>query len=186
VRSWAEQSAETGIRLESETMKSNFNETIGFIALTRNDTSYSSYRMRDIHGSFTQKYRIVKDFHAYLEEGLGWAAKKPENVPFRAVDPDSSIYTYLKQGLLWEAFDRGFAEASYTVSLVNIPGELDYRMASGYPGGLTHIVSVSADVKTGDHLSINLGYRTDFNKPFSAAKFLPASHTLSMEVKAFL
>ena len=183
---YTEQSLQTGIGVNKTFDRWSLEHELDWITLTRIDSTATSYKFYDVGATIQQKYRLVGEWYVYLEEGAGWARENALDVASPPLPLDSSVYGHLKPGIQWKPISIGWAEAAYTYSVVTIPGTLDYRIAGGNDGGETQSITVSADVKTGNHLSINASYRTDFNKPIGAANYSVPSHTLSLEVKAFL
>jgi hypothetical protein len=140
---------------------------------TLSDTRFT---VTDASADPTQKYLFPVDIGISLAETGGWASKAAE----------SGWYFLVRPALSWEPKNKGTAEASYTFASVNIPGTLDYAMAQGFEGGITHRIDVHADVKMGEHFSLGASYRGQFAKRLGMSDYDKPLHVVSMEVKALL
>jgi hypothetical protein len=127
----------------------------------------------------TEKYLFPFDIRAYTEETGGWAQKTGSA-------PGRGWYASVRPGFNWQPAAKGWADASYTFSYVNIPGEIDYRMAGGYTAGLSHVINVFADIKMGQHFSISANYRGELVKRLGQGNYDKMTNTMTMEVKAML
>lgn len=146
--------------------------------------------VQDRYVDLTQKFNVISDFSLFIEETAGWAKKKggrDTSTPQGSTNAGSNMYFKIRPGCTFQPKERGFAEASYTLSYVDIPGTLDYRMAQGYNGGISHTIEVFIDVMVGKHISIGGNYRGEYNKPLDKnAVFGEGLHVVSLEVKAYL
>jgi hypothetical protein len=138
-------------------------------------TSSNSYSVVDRHALATQRYTFPRDIGIYVKETGGWAQKSGSQ---------GGWYYRVSPGITWQPARKGSAEASYTWSLVNIPGTLDYRMAQGFSQGLTHTVDVVAHINVGTHFDMDFSYRGELGGVNSYAK--NGLHVASMQMKAFL
>lgn len=71
-------------------------------------------------------------------------------------------------------------------SVVNLPGDLDYRIARGFGSGLSQVFSVVSEIQVGKNFSVNGTYRGELRKLTPESGYEPPQHTLSLQVKAFL
>jgi hypothetical protein len=89
-------------------------------------------------------------------------------------------------GILCRVKEKGTIDGSYEMSVVTIPGELDYRIARGFESGITHVLSLTIDIQIGSHISIVGTYRGEFNRLLGVKDYGKIEHTASFEMKAFL
>ena len=186
IRSYQEPGIESGLNLELRSGKWTFGDETRFSYFFHDDTLERDFYIRDVNTVPMQKFRIGKSFDIYLKECIGWARKDDRLSILKTASIDSSIYMQLNPGVSWQPFDRGWAEISYTLSSVKLPGELDYRVARGFGPGLSHVFSVSADIQTGEHFSVNCSYRGELRRAIGEDNFGPGEHTLALQIKAFL
>lgn len=136
----------------------------------------TDFDVTDISGLLEQKRLIVHHISAYARETVGWASR----------DDASGWYGSIGPGLSWQPPGKGWADVSYVFAYVDIPGDLDYGMAGGYRGGITHRIDVRADVRIGDHFELGGSYRGEFVKPLEGDRYEDGLHVISAEVKALL
>jgi hypothetical protein len=139
-----------------------------------------NFTVRDVSLELTEKYLFLWDLHLYLKEVGGWARK---NGPLLAQEGN---YGQLRPGVNWQPATAGWADASYSLTYVGIPGDLDFRMARGFGAGLTHSIDISIDIKIGAHFNASASYRGELRKPAGQESYDKALHVVSLEVKAFL
>jgi len=184
IRSYKESALETGINLDTRKNRWTFGTETRFQRMFHDDTSSKySYSFKDINIEFQQKFRIGNTTEIFLKECLGWA-RKYDTLKTGSIPSDSSIYYQIKPGLSFRPFGKGWAEASYTFSKVNLPEGADYRMARGNASGISHIISFIIDIQAGEHFLINGTYRGEFNRSANISESV--NHILSLEAKAFL
>jgi hypothetical protein len=126
-----------------------------------------------------QKFEILPVLHIFTRE-TGGRASRDRNIS------EWGYYAIGRPGIRFQPRERGFAEASYAVSWVDVPGAMDWRMALGHSSGLSHTISIFSDIRAGQHFSIGGSWRAEFNRPRSSGSFNKAVHVVSVEVKAFL
>ena len=73
-----------------------------------------------------------------------------------------------------------------TWSMVPFTGNEDYRMARGFPGGESHQVVVTSDVKVSKRFLINGSYRFDIRKEPGNARFDPPNNVFTLEVRVLM
>ncbi len=155
-------------------------------ALNRDgDYPSGTYEVDDKSVSFSQQFTPTDALSLFIRETAGYA-EKTSFFSTGEQDLNKGNYFSVQPGITFLSNKKGFAEASYTMSLVDIGGELDYRMAGGLKDGLSHIISIFADLQIGKHFSLNAQYRGEFNKPYGEKTFDKGLHSVSMEIKAFL
>jgi len=137
--------------------------------------SGTSFILKDQSVELTQKRQLPEDFELYVKEAVGRAVKDDSIGPYYRLTP----------GVTWRPVDRGWGEASYTFSNVDL-STLDYRIARGAPSGISHTIDVMADIRFGDHFSANVAYRGEMVRPRGHADYNPGLHVVSVGVKAFL
>ncbi len=136
----------------------------------------SSFSVRDIGGTLTEKYLCAHEIRLYVKETVGWARKNNER----------GWYAVVRPGISWQPKEKGWAEASYSFAYVKIPGTLDYAMARGFRGGLNHRIDIRADVRLGKHFMLGGGYRGELVRPLGEDEYEKGLHVVSVEVKALL
>ena len=186
IRSYQEAGIESGLHLEFAKNKWIVSDEVRYTYIAHDDTLSQDFRITDIHTVLSQRYRIAKSWEIYLKECIGWAYKENQIQSKANSGRDSTLYIQLNPGFSWRPFSRGWAEASYTLSIANLPSDIDYRMARGFSAGLSQVISISADVLTGEHFSIGGSYRGEMKKLPGLKEYEPPEHVFSIEVKAFL
>jgi hypothetical protein len=184
IRSYREPGIQSGFNLELKRGRWTFRDETKHLYFFRDDSLESDFYVRDLNTELTQSFRIGDAFDIYLKECAGWARKDNRSTLRRKVSVDSCVYLQINPGLSWAAFDKGWLEASYALSIVNIPGELDYRIARGFGSGLSQVFSVASEIQIGKHFSVNGSYRAELRRV--DMENLPGLHTLSLQIKAFL
>ncbi len=149
------------------------------------DYMSGSYDVEDRSVSFSQQFNPVVAFSIFLRQRAGHA-QKSNNSLLSEQSVNRGNYFSFQPGITFLSGERGFAEASYTMSMVDIGGDLDYRMAGGLSNGISHVMSIFADIKIGKHFSLNAQYHGEYNKPHGNKVFDKGIHSVSMEIKAFL
>jgi hypothetical protein len=135
--------------------------------------------IKDQYVEFLERYEMFPDFFVFAKETVGRAAK----------DRTERLWGqyYIGQpGIRFQPRDRGFAEATYTITFVDMDGATDYRMAQGYSPGLSHTISVFADIRIGSNFSVSGNYRGEYNRPLKSGSFNEGMHVVTLEVKAYL
>lgn len=158
--------------------------THGF-SIIHDDTVLTDYKISDFNTEFTEKYRLKNDFEVYLKECLGWAGQTNVNAN-STLFSDSSFYYQINPGVAWKPGAAGWADVSYTYSSVNIPENLDFRLARGFSPGLSHVITISINLQFGNHLMLNGSYRGELRKTRHDSSFDKGDHSVSLEIKAFL
>ncbi len=186
IRSYQENSIESGFNIQVKHGKLTFSDESRFCYVFHDDSLIQDFYVRDFNTLLEQKLNLANKFDIYIQQCIGWARKDDPRSKDKPVKPDSSFYIQLNPGFQWQPFEQGFAEASYMLSFVPIPGELDYRMARGISAGLSHVVSIAANFQIGKHFSLSGSYRGEMNRLPGKTTFEKGMHTVIMEMKALL
>lgn len=124
-----------------------------------------------------ERFYFTSFLSAFARERVGWAKRDPQS------DETGSGYYYrIQPGLTFESTGKGWAEASYTWSRVDINGPVEFPMAQGFGRDISHVLDVIVDITVGDHFSISAGYRGERNE-YLDEKWL---HVVSTELKGYL
>jgi len=136
----------------------------------------TTFALTDLGIDCSQRYRIAGAFHATLGEQAGWAARSAQ----------SGWYGVVRPGVLWKGAERGTATLEYAFAYVDVEGQLDYSLAKGFAGGMTHRIDSRARVQLGEHFQLSGGYRGSWEKPLNRDAFLRPLHALTTEIRAML
>jgi hypothetical protein len=186
IRTYKEPSLLTGFNINGKKKKFSIDNETQYSYFLHDDSLESDYYIKDFHTTLKEKIELFTNVELYLEECLGWARQYTQEEKNRPVSFDSSIYVQISPGIEWRPFNRGLAEASYTLSYVTLPGEIDYRIARGFSSGLSHLFLISASIQVGKHFSVFGNYRGEIFKPQGQTAKIPPEHTVSVEMRAFL
>jgi hypothetical protein len=188
IRSYSEGSMEARLEADRTIGQWNVGGAINLLSLSHDDTmgTGSSYSVADRRLELSQKYRLFEGASLQLLEVAGLANKTIGNSSSPAASLDSSLYYQIAPSFSWLLAKKGELSALYTYSVVPLPGEIDYRMARGFFGGVSHQVTITTDIKMGEQLLIIGSYRGDLRKPVNASGFDPANHVFSLEVRVFM
>ncbi|MFP4681971.1 MAG: hypothetical protein ACLFQB_15975, partial [Chitinispirillaceae bacterium] len=189
LRGHREKIFETGMVVDRETDQLLLSAEPHYVFVNRENSttnvssSYGSYNLHDAGMEFKQSVKPSESVEFYVREKMGQAFRTEPGQTHRP-SLDSTFYYQIEPGISWRPANRGVAELSYTFSHVPHPGELDYRMAGGYSSGVSHIVSLFADLRTGKHFNLSGAYRMETVKGIGEDRYSPASHVFSLQVKA--
>jgi hypothetical protein len=192
-RSYNESGPKIGIKIEQNLKKILFGLDANYQKIDRSERLKSdTTTIRDRHLIFSQRYYFAPAFSLFSNETIGSADKK-QPITFPSGLSDSLIQGYyfkLQPGLTLRIPGKGWAELSYTWSNVIFDEFIEYPMAQGLRGGISHSVDFAIDFSVGDHFTIGGSYRGDYNdsrysKSKNKAK-MKMLHLVSMEIKAFL
>lgn len=186
IRSYREPGVQAGLDFEYRKGRWTIGDKTGYLHFFRDDSLERDFHVRDINTELVQTLRITGTLDIYLKECAGWARRDYESTVKQSMSLDSCTYFQLSPGLSWRAFDRGFLDASYVFSVVNLPGDLDYRVARGFGSGLSQVFSVVSEIQVGKNFSVSGTYRGELRKLTPESGYEPPQHTLSLQVKAFL
>jgi hypothetical protein len=169
----------------------SFDNRLRWYGLVHDDTLRrarygNDFSLVDFSARFTQTRHLDGMFDVSLRECGGWARQKNVSGSVPAAPPDSSWYLQLTPGAAWLAGARGRVEADYTISWVTVPGDHDYRIASGFASGISHVINVFGDVKIGKYFMLNASYRGEIFGRRRGAPPQPGRHAMSLEVRAYL
>jgi hypothetical protein len=188
IRSYRERSIDSRLETERPIRRFTVGGALNLLALKHTDTTGASdmnYSIVDRRFEFSQKYRIGEKFRLTLLEAAGIAQKSTAGS--QATAPlDSMFYYQIVPGLIWQPGAKGSLQATYTYSVVPLSGDIDFRMARGFQGGISHQANISSDIKIGERLMILGTYRGDLHKAIGAAAFEKPNHVFSLEVRAFM
>ena len=161
------------------------------LALAHDDTSTAfvngDFYLHELSATFSQMKPVGRLFEISLKECGGWARQAKTKLANTGIGTDSTLFMQLTPGLAWNIGDRGRVEGAYTFSLVGLPREHDYRIASGFASGISHLITVFANVRIGKYFSLTASYRGEiFRERDDGEPVNPPQHVVSMEVQAFL
>jgi hypothetical protein len=160
------------------------------LALSHDDTVVSfnagDYYLHELSTTFTQVKPLGTFFELSLKECGGWARQAGVSLRSTGARADSALFVQLSPGAAWIPGDRGRVETEYTFSMVNLPGGHDYRIASGFASGLSHLITVMGNVRIGKYFSLNASYRGEIFQKRDGEPAEPPRHVVSMEMQAFL
>lgn len=187
IRGYSEGSVET--RLESDRIARfwTFGGALNLLSLNHEDTAgTNNYSVYDRRLELSQKYRLSNRTSLSLQEIAGLAHKSAGPSAGGPLPFDSILYFQIVPSFSWQPAGKGDVTILYTYSAVPFTGEIDYRMARGFSGGVSHRVLMTADIKMGNRFLIVGSYRGDIRKPVNAAAFEQANHLFSLEVRLFM
>lgn len=188
IRSYYETGVTTGFSIEQSGNRLTLDNEAAYLTLFRDDTllQIGDFYLRDLHTTPQETYHVTDLLNIYCRETIGWARQDKPSERSKKRPFSSSSYIQITPGISWRPFGRGWVDGSYTFSQVNLPANLDYRIARGFAAGTSHVISVTADVQTGKHFSIGGSYRGEMVRSAGADAFGPGNHVFSFEVKAYL
>jgi hypothetical protein len=185
IQTYTEPGIDLGLQFELDKEKYYAGMNAHTFSIIHEDSVLTNYKISDLNTELTEKYRFKNDFDVYLKECIGWAGQR-DIKSNRTIFSDSSFYYQISPGVTWRPGTAGWAEASYTFSSVNIPENLDFRLARGFSPGLSHVITINVNLQFGNHLMLNGSYRGELRKLKNESSFDKGDHTVSMEIKAFL
>ena len=187
IRSYVEGSIETRLESDRTAHLWTFGGALNLLSLNHDDTTgINNYSVYDRRLELSQKYSIFSGASLSLLEIAGLAHKTIGHSATRSVPIDSIFYYQIVPSFSWHPAQKGDFTVLYTYSAVPFSGEVDYRMARGFLGGISHQVMISADIKMGERFLVIGNYRGDVRKPINAMGFEPANHVFSLEVRVFM
>jgi hypothetical protein len=187
IRSYDEGSIETRLETERPVGRWTLGCALNLLSLKHDDTTGADhYAVYDRRLELSQNYRIFNGATLSLLEVAGLAHKSTTITSGGAVPFDSLFYFQIAPSFSWQPTQKGNVSALYTYSVVPLPGEIDFRMARGFLGGVSHQLTITADVKMGERLLVIGTYRGDLRKPVNLTAFEPANHVFSLEVRVFM
>lgn len=187
IMSYIEGSMETRLEINRIVNQWTLSGALNLLSLNHEDTTGTdNYSVYDRRLEFSQKYRLFKGANFSLLEVAGLAHKTSDPPANQAVPFDSTFYYQIVPSFSWQPTQKGSLTAIYTYSVVPLSGDLDYRMARGFLGGISHQITINADIKMGDRLLLIGSYRGDVRKPINALSFNPANNVFSLEVRVFM
>lgn len=155
-----------------------------WIFVEHDDSASSNYKFSDLNSELTEKIHLPRDFELYLKECAGMAFFPNDHNTQLSLD--TNTYYQINPGITWKPGLKGWVDASYTFSLVNLPENSDYRLARGFSAGSSHVFNVTIELQFGNHFSMSGSYRGELGKDPGSDSFDSKDHTVSLEVKAFL
>jgi hypothetical protein len=187
IMSYIEGSIETRLEINRIINQWTLSGALNLLSLNHEDTTGTdNYSVYDRRLEFSQKYPLFKGTNFSLLEVAGLAHKTSDPPENQAVPFDSTFYYQIAPSFSWQPTQKGSLTAIYTYSVVPLSGDLDYRMARGFLGGISHQIAINADIKMGDRLLLTGSYRGDVRKPINAVSFNPANNVFSLEVRVFM
>lgn len=161
--------------------------TIRFLSFFHDDTSTTAssydYHLRDLHAQFTPTRHLPAGFDVSLMSCIGWALQNSTGAISRENLFDRTLYGQAAPSVAWMPHSGGRVEIEYVFSLVDVPASHDYRIARGFSSGVSHTISVIANVRAGKYFMVNGSYRGEL---YGNGSDQPDEHVMSLEVQAFL
>lgn len=189
VRSFRETSLHGELTLEHDTADRSIEGSLRMLLVHHEDTLLSTYEsnyaIRDFSALVAVRRTLQKIFELSISGCAGIAAQTEGATapPLGALD--STTYFQFTPGAALLPPGGGRFEADYTLSLVNISGNRDYRIARGFASGLSHTITASASMQAGKYFMISGSYRGEIFGEASGVR-RPAEHVMSLEVQAIL
>ena len=160
------------------------------LALSHDDTSAfaleGDYFLHELSAAFTQVKPLGSHFELSLRESGGWARQAETSLRTSGVAGDSTLFMQITPGGAVLLGERGRIEGSYTFSLVNLPREHDYRIAGGFSSGMSHLITLMANVRVGKYFTLSASYRGEIFRSRNGEAVEPPRHVVSMEMQALL
>ena len=190
MRGYREAGIETRLEFERPVRRLTFGAAADLIGADHRDTTPgNSYSFYDRRLELTQKCGLFRGASATLLEVAGVGRETPEGVTQAAWSLDSvshHLYCQLAPSVSWQPTAKGSVGAMYTLSKVPPDGAADFRMARGFSSGVSHQITVTADVKVGSRFLINGSFRGDIRKQPGKSDFEPANNVLSLQMRVFM
>ncbi|MBD3315873.1 MAG: hypothetical protein GF344_08810 [Chitinivibrionales bacterium] len=143
-------------------------------------TYSDTFSIVDRHVTLTERLELGPRWSLFCRETIGKSRRWGD------IDSANGSYYILQPGVTFHPPGKGIAELSYSFANVDIGGPLDYRMALGREGGVSHLIEAYANINVGEHFSLGGTYRAEWVRPFDDKVFRDGIHMFSMEVKAHL
>ena len=189
IRGYRESSVESRLETERPVKRFSLGAAVNLLSLVHADTSGAGdldYSLADRRLELSQKYRLLGSVTLSLLEVAGTAQKYGSSASAQSLPLDSTFYYQIVPGLSWQPGSKGSLQATYTYSVVPLTGDIDYRMARGFQGGVSHQANISADIKMGERFTLIGSYRGDVHKALGAPTYEPANNVFSLEVRAYM
>jgi hypothetical protein len=186
IRNYGEGGVETRLEYDRAVRLLTFGGALNLLSLSHDDTAgINSHSVYDRRLELTQKYRLSGRASFSLLEIAG-LAHKTAGRSGRSLPLDSTFYYQLSPSFSWQPAGKGEVAVVYTYSAVPFTGDVDYRMARGFLGGISHRLLMTADLKMGERFLVVGSYRGDIRRPANATVFEQASHLFSLEVRILM
>ncbi len=153
---------------------------------TLDAVSSADYRLRDMSVTSTQTKPLGGILELHLKECFGIARQDAAGEERLKRPLDSTAYVQITPGATLFIGERGRVGADYTFSMVRVPGDHDYRVASGFLSGISHLIVVNANVTLGKYFSLSGSYRGEIFRKGEGMAQEPNRHSMSLEVQALL
>ncbi len=161
-RSYYERIIGTGLNL---TIKKNRllleNNAVLLNVIHDDSMTYQDMKFTDINLSIQEKVKIINSFSIIGKQTIG-NVLQDKNITNRMKFGKSKIYYQLSPGLLWNIEKTGNVEFLYTFSDVRLNTIEDYRIASGFRAGKSHIISLNSNINAGKNLLLSGYYRFEY------------------------
>jgi hypothetical protein len=183
--------SEGGIEMRLESDRTfhllTFGGALNLLSVNHDDTAgANNYSVSDRRLEISQKILTSRSTSLSLMEIGGLGEKSAGRFSGKSVPFDSTFYFQIVPSFSWRPNGKGEVAVSYTYSKVPFAGDIDYRMARGFLGGISHRFVITSDVKMGERFLIVGTYRGDARKPLNMPSFEPTSHLFSLEVRVFM
>jgi hypothetical protein len=188
ILSYRETGLESGLSFRTVSKNSKISYNLRYTSLFHDDSSSVDYDMYDLGLEFSQRFELKHGFGFYIQEntGIGRESFHGETSVKEPFNLSKQFYAQINPGMTFKLNNVGWAELSYTFSQVAIPGEFDYRVARGYQSGISHVLSLTSDIRIGKYFSVRAMYHGEFRKNSVQKVFDNRDNVFSMEMKAFL
>ncbi|MBN2188392.1 MAG: hypothetical protein JW699_02980, partial [Chitinispirillaceae bacterium] len=186
IRGYGEGGVETRLEYDRVVRLMTFGGALNLFSLSHRDTAgVNGYDAYDRRLELSQKCRLSgRASFSFLE--IAGLAHKSSGSSGRSLPLDSTFYYQLSPSFSWQPAGKGEVAVVYTYSSVPFAGDIDYHMARGFLGGVSHRLLMTADIKMGERFLVLGSYRGDVRRPADAAAFAPASHLFSLEVRILM
>ena len=184
---YEEGSLETRIEAQRIIKRFTLGAAVDLLSVTHEDTASGGddYTLYDRRLEVTQKILLTRQTNFTLLEVVGLAHQSDSSAP-GSTSFDSTFYYQLSPSFTFQPTPKSTVGAMYTWSVTPFNGDADYRMARGFPGGMSHQLVITADVKMGQRFLINGSYRGDIRRAPGETSFEPANNVFSLEVRVLM
>jgi len=187
IRGYGEGGIETRLESDRTALLWTLGGALNLLSLNHDDTAgINNYSVYDRRMELSQKHRLSRTTTLSILEIAGLAHKAIGSSAGGPVPFDSIFYFQFVPSFSWQPSGKGEFAVIYTYSAAPFAGEVDYRMARGFSGGVSHRLQMTADIKIGERFLVVGTYRGDVRRPVNVLAFEQASHLFSLEVRLFM
>ncbi|NLD93332.1 MAG: DUF2460 domain-containing protein [Fibrobacter sp.] len=163
LRSYYERIIGTGLNLTIKKNRLLLENDAALLNVIHDDSvTYQDMKFTDINLSIQEKVRIKNSLSIIGKQTIG-DVLQDKNITNRMKFGKSKIYYQLSPGVVWNIEKTGNVEFLYTFSDVRFNTIEDYRIASGYRAGKSHIISLNSNINAGKNLLLSGYYRFEYS-----------------------